>query len=135
MGRAPARTDPRARLVDEWGELQAAMAPLEERARAIKDELALTVADKPGEQAYHVWGRHYELTISAGRRVRTIVNMLRIYKILGQETFLSRCSFPLAAVDEHLDLQQRAAVVKEQAHTGVREYSLQPLATRARAAA
>jgi len=55
-------------------------------AGAIKDELALTVADKPGEQAYHVWGRHYELTISAGRRVRTIVNMLRIYKILGQET-------------------------------------------------
>jgi len=132
MPAAPAKkktpdSDPRAALVDEWGELRAKIAPMEARVKEIKADLALEFTVKPKENAYHVWGTSYELVVSACKSKRTITDVLKLYKILGLRKFLENCSFPLAAVDEHLDLQQRAAVLTEAPHGGSREMTLKAI--------
>lgn len=118
--------DPRAALVDELGDLQAQAAPLNARIKELKGLLTLEFVGKAPETAFHVFGARFEMTLSACKKVRSITDMLRLFKILGVRKFLENCSFPLAAVDEHLTLPERAAVLTE-SRGSTREMTVTPV--------
>lgn len=120
------------KLVDEFGAVQAQLAafaatikPLREREKELRDEILMTVADLPDDEACGIDGDAYVITITERRIERTIKSMKRVFAVLGEKLFLARCTFPLKALKEELLPDAMAKLVTEAA-TGPREVIAAP---------
>ena len=113
-------------IVDEYGALHARIAAAEiqidpdrRRAEQLEAEILSWHAQTPAEDCVVEEGARFLVRIGARSLQRRIVNMIGLYKFLGQAKFLSLCSFPLGQVDKMLQPSEAGKYV-EGGRTGAR---------------
>lgn len=95
----------RAAIIDEYGELQRRVdefRPVAERCAMLARTIASWYADEPPEESFVEEGRRYSVQISPRTVKRTIVNMAKLYALVGKAKFLEMATVTLSAVDKHV---------------------------------
>jgi hypothetical protein len=116
----------RQKLIDEFGRLQQAVnAHKRDKARhaEVREMLAGCYESATATQPFIEEGIEYTLSVSACANERTITNMARLLKMIGQRLFLKLCKFPLAAVDQTVPADEHPQFLKE-GPTGPRTLSV-----------
>ena len=103
-------------MIDEFGLLSQQMEafkPTEERHKQLRAQIAAWWDDQPANQAFLEEGERFTLEISERAHTRTITNMGKLFRMLGQKLFLKLCKFPLAAVDTNVPEVEHKAFLEE----------------------
>jgi hypothetical protein len=93
------------KIIDEFGELTRQIAtwqPRIDRVAELRKIIEGWFANDVADESFTLDGKLYCVVLSARAKRRTIVGMTKLYKALGQKTFLEYCSFPLTILDELL---------------------------------
>ncbi len=111
------------RIVDEFGDLSMEiqrMKPVVARHRALKEQIEEMVSDEPANLPLVIEGGRYDIQASAREWKRTIRDLVKVFRLLGKETFLRFCTFPLKGVDANFTAaEQEKLVLRER--TGPRD--------------
>jgi len=128
--------DPRAAVVDEYGELErkiALLAPTIARRDALREKILSWCAGQPADEAVTVQGAQYRIDITPCEYKRFIPNMAAVFRLFGQDKFLQYCTFPLGILDSQLSKAEQRAVIRKE-RLGSRRISAVAKAAPARAA-
>lgn len=105
----------RAAIIDEFGELQRRVdefRPVAERCTALARTIASWYADEPAGESFVEEGRYYSVQISPRTIKRTVVNMPKLYALLGKAKFLELATVTLAAIDKHVAAPLHAKIIR-----------------------
>lgn len=114
--------DPKAAIVDEYGELDRQVQefePKRKRHEALKSQIKSWYDDHPAEAEATAEGRLFRVQISA-RENESVIAKARAYKELGKERFLKVCSLTIKALKEALGEAGASALITK-APTGSRK--------------
>lgn len=103
-------------IVDEFGEIDRlvkAFAPTLRRHEELKKQIQSLAADKPAEVDVSLDGRLYQVQISARKLERKIVDVPRVFVMLGKKRFLELCSMTLKALESAITPDRFAEIVVE----------------------
>lgn len=92
----------------------AAFKPTVERHTQLRAQIAAWYDDQKADQAFIEEGDRYTLEISERAHERTITNMGKLFRKLGQTLFLKLCKFPLAAVDTNVPASEHPQFLDEE---------------------
>jgi hypothetical protein len=126
----------RTAVIDEFGEIQAKIdvfKPTRERHAELREQIASWYENEPVARPYIEEGRKYVLQVSACTNERSIFSMAKLFKLLGVETFLKLCKFPLAAVDAGVPKISHSEFLEE-SQTGPRQIKVVAKASKEKAA-
>lgn len=102
----------RQALIDEYCELYRSKKKLEEQLESKKAEVfALLPENHPASEPFTLTGKKWILLIKAAEWVRTIRDKFAVLKRVGEDEFVTRCTFPLKAFDELIPEAERAQFV------------------------
>lgn len=116
-------TPPRAAIIDELGKLDAelaAMKPKEARRKELSEQVIEWFQDEPAEKAVAASGARFTVVVSPRGNQRSILSIPKLFKRLGERTFLTNCSIALGALDNLLTKAEIGKFVGE-ARTGPRK--------------
>jgi hypothetical protein len=118
----------RQALIDEFGALQNQVErfkPTRDRYEETRKTIVSWYEKAPGAQPFLEEGTQFMLKVSACTNERTVKSMPKLFRILGLETFLKLCKFPLAAVDAAVPKMRHAEFLVE-SQTGPRKIEAVP---------
>ena len=121
---AAAPDDAKAKLIDEFGELERRMDefdPVVRRHKAIQDEILSWVKDLPADQATTLSGNLYTIQVSERQYERKITSMRAVYKALGNKVavLLDHVTMTLKELDVLIPAYRQGDLVTK-ARTGRR---------------
>ncbi|MGH9345062.1 MAG: hypothetical protein ACRD19_15040 [Terriglobia bacterium] len=134
--KAKTKTDPRAALADEYGRLDAELAPLRpklKRFEALGKLLRVLGHDEPDDRPVEVAGAEYEVTLSASGWRSIVAPNGKLYKRLGKDTFLAVATVTIKALMEAVHPALVAELVRAE-QSGPRRIEVQAKETVAKAA-
>ncbi len=110
-------------LVDELGQLDQEIAPLEDKkkkAEALRAKLRDLYATKPAADGFAAEGHKFLATIGVMGNERSIDSMVDVCTKVGSKAFLDNCSFTLKKLEDLLKPSDVALLVST-SRTGARE--------------
>lgn len=126
---SPSKPDSLARraIVDEYGDLQTALAPWRQK-QARLEELAKIIrswyADADAQVGASESGERFEAGLSA-KKLSTSINILGVFKALGKKKFLEVASVTLKALESALPAAVLATLTTKE-RTGSRDLLVSP---------
>lgn len=106
----------RVAIIDRYGELKRRVAefkPVSDEASRLEKQIVSWYDEEPATSTFVEEGEYYSVQIGQKKNERTIVNMGRIFALLGRARFLELCSFPLAVIDKSLPDSVRKVALHE----------------------
>jgi hypothetical protein len=107
----------RAAIIDEYGELERAIAafkPAAQRKAELEKEIASWYEDGPAEAEFTAEGRLYRVLVSPKALKRPIFDMSKLFNLLGKAKFLQVCSVPVGAIDREIPPEKHSAFLGEE---------------------
>lgn len=114
--------DEKTALVDELGQLNQEIAPLEgkkKRAAEIREQIRSWYGAQGATKTFTETGHKFIATIGARENETKIKSMVAVFARLGQAGFLARCAFTLKALKEAVKIDEYNALVSTE-RTGSR---------------
>ena len=111
-----------ADLIDRYGELSRQielLKPAIAEHKMLGQVIQGMFVDSPADQPRTLSGRLYTLQVSARELQTSIVNIRSVYKALGVQQFLEKCSITLKAVKDSVS-EERYLKLVQTARTGPR---------------
>jgi hypothetical protein len=114
--KTPSTRAKRQALIDEFGRLQQkvdAFKETKDRHALIREQIAAWYDNEDAHRPFLEEGQYFTLQVSERTHTRVINNMGKLFKLLGMDTFLKLCKFPLAAVDTNIPGPQHKGFIDE----------------------
>jgi hypothetical protein len=128
----------RAKLVDEYGALQASLVPKVARLKELIEQFRdWAEAEKKACEAALFEGHRYAVPVTERAKKRKIKSLQKLFDLLGQQVFLDACSMRIDTAEKHLKPAERTRMIEDLGNVGVRTVEdaiLRPTSTRKAAA-
>lgn len=118
----------RAKLVDEYAELDRAIAPWKPkiaRHKELRETITGWYDELPAADTFEAKGKKHTVRVSPREYQRRILSMGKVKAKLGLKRFLELCSFTLKHLDAHIPTSEQTALVTRE-RTGHRSLEIIP---------